>query len=260
MTSRLLSQQIQDDQLTPGLDNLVMDIPKWLKESRKRAGLTQENAGALVDVTKGNWSAWEHGRHNPSIKQLARIASALHASLPDGLNSNDANLVVTHAPEHSVTNRTQSHDLRPSGVDQVEQVGALSYIRRVPVTGTARLRADGCYEEINAMGGMDGFVPSQTLDDTTAHALRVRGDQMAPAIRDGWFVVVSPNSTPAVGEYVAVELRDGSKMIRELLYQRADSVSVMEVNGQVRQTIPAEEIISIQAIAAVVPPSQWRSA
>lgn len=234
-----------------------MNIPEWLRESRKRAGLTQENAGALVNVTKGNWSAWEHGRHSPSIQQLARIASALHAPLPDGLNSNDANLVLTHAPEHSVTNRTHTHDLHPSEVGQVESVGALSYIRRVPVTGTARLRADGCYEETRAMGGMDGFVVLQT-PDVTAHALRVRGDQMAPAIRDGWFVVVSPRTTPAVGEYVSVALCDGTKMVRELLYQRADSIAVMEVNGQVRQTIPTEDIESIHAIAAVIPPSQWQ--
>ncbi|MGJ7512375.1 helix-turn-helix domain-containing protein [Variovorax sp. GT1P44] len=234
-----------------------MDIPKWLKESRQRAGLTQENAGALVDVTKGNWSAWEHGRHSPSIKQLARIADALHAPLPDGLKSNDANLVFTHVPEHSVTKGTQIGSLTQSVVAQVEPGGALSYIRRVPVTGTARLRADGTYEEIEAMGGMDGFVVLQT-PDRTAHALRVRGDQMAPAIRDGWYVVVSPNSTPAVGEYVAVTLRDGQKMVRELLFQRADSIAVMEVNGQVRQTIPTEEVESIHAIAAVIPPSQWQ--
>ena len=108
------------------------------------------------------------------------------------------------------------------------------------------------------MGGMDGFVVLQT-QDVTAHALRVRGDQMAPAIRDGWFVVVSPNSVPAVGEYVAVSLRSGEKMVRELLFQRADSIAVMEVNGQVRQTIPTEDVERIHAIAAVIPPSQWRA-
>ena len=107
------------------------------------------------------------------------------------------------------------------------------------------------------MGGTDGFVVLQTPDGL-AHALRIRGDQMSPAIRDGWFVVVSPGSTPAVGEYVAVVLRNGQRMVRELLYQRADSVSVMEVNGQARQTIPIEEIERIHAVAAVIPPSQWR--
>jgi phage repressor protein C with HTH and peptisase S24 domain len=235
-----------------------MDIPKWLRDSRKAAGLTQENAGALVDVTKGNWSAWEKGRHSPSVQQIARIAASLHCPLPDGLKSNDANLGFTQTVQDFVTNATEIPHAVRSVERQTEPAGMVAYSQRVPVTGTARLRADGTYEEINAMGGMDGFVVLQT-QDVTAHALRVRGDQMAPAIRDGWFVVVSPNSVPAVGEYVAVSLRSGEKMVRELLFQRADSIAVMEVNGQVRQTIPTEDVERIHAIAAVIPPSQWRA-
>ena len=236
-----------------------MDVPKWLKDARKTAGLTQETAGALVGVTKGNWSAWEKRRHSPSIQQLARIASVLHYPLPNGLGSNTEHFGPNEGNGLSVTNVAKFPDTAESVTAQVEHAGRVTYSRRVPVTGTARLRDDGCFEEIETMGGTDGFVVLQTPDGL-AHALRIRGDQMAPAIRDGWFVVVSPGSTPAVGEYVAVVLRNGQKMVRELLYQRADSVAVMEVNGQARQTIPVEEIERLHAVAAVIPPSQWRPA
>jgi phage repressor protein C with HTH and peptisase S24 domain len=234
-----------------------MDVPKWLTEARKTAGLTQEIAGSLVDVTKGNWSAWETGKHSPSIQQLARISSVLHFPLPNGLGTNTEHFVPIGPDAPYVTNVTTSTATAESVSSQAEIAGRVTYSRRVPVTGTARLRDDGCFEEIETMGGTDGFVVLQTPDGW-AHALRIRGDQMAPAIRDGWFVVVSPGSTPAVGEYVAVVLRNGQRMVRELLYQRADSVAVMEVNGQARQTIPIEEIERIHAVAAVIPPSQWR--
>lgn len=106
------------------------------------------------------------------------------------------------------------------------------------------------------MGGVDGFVLLQT-QDSVAFALRIRGDSMAPAIRDGWYVVISPGAKPAVGEYVVLHLKDGTQMVRELLYERADTVAVMEVNGNVRQTLTVEEIEKMQAVVAVVSPSQW---
>lgn len=250
---------MRDDKSRDCLDNLSMDVPKWLKDARKTAGLNQETAGSLVDVTKGNWSAWETGKHSPSVQQLARISASLHYPLPSNLGSNSEHFAPTQANGHIVTNVTHNPDTAESVSSQTEHAGRVAYSRRVPVTGTARLRDDGCYEETAAMGGQDGFVLQQTPDGL-AHALRIRGDQMAPAIRDGWFVVVSPGSAPAVGEYVAVMLRNGQRMVRELLYQRAESIAVMEVNGQARQTIPTEEIDHIHAIAAVIPPSQWRPA
>lgn len=229
-----------------------MDIAKWLREARKAAHLNQENAAALLDQTKGNWSAWENGRHNPSIHQLARISVLLKYPLPEELAGN-----TTTKSDENVTKGTDVGGFLRLVSPQTEYAGQVAYSSRVPVTATARLRSDGCYEETAAMGGVDGFVLLQTTDGL-AHALRVRGDQMAPAIRDGWYVVVSPGSQPAVGEYVTVKLRDGSQMVRELLYQRPDSIAVMEVNGQVRQTILAEDIDNIHAIAAVIAPSQWR--
>jgi phage repressor protein C with HTH and peptisase S24 domain len=88
--------------------------------------------------------------------------------------------------------------------------------------------------------------------------LKVRGNSMAPAIRDGWYVLVEPNAAPAVGEYVLVKLRDGQKMVKELLYQRHDSIEVLSVNSGERMTIYSEEMDSLQAIAAVVSPSKWK--
>lgn len=119
---------------------------------------------------------------------------------------------------------------------------------------------DGHYEEISTMQGAgDGFIESYSKDKN-AYALRVRGDSMSPAIRDGWFVVVEPNSSPSVGEYVLVKLKDGQRMVKELLYQRTDSVAVMSINGEKRRTISMEDIDEnhgLQAIVSILPPSKW---
>jgi hypothetical protein len=47
-------------------------------------------------------------------------------------------------------------------------------------------------------------------------------------------------------------------MVKELLYQRAGIIEVLSVNNGERMTIYAEELESLQAIAAVVSPSKWK--
>lgn len=130
-------------------------------------------------------------------------------------------------------------------------------IKRVPVVGTARLGEDGYYEEMSTeVGAGDGHIAIQT-SDPNAYCLRVRGNSMHPAIRDGWYVLVEPNATPAVGEYVLIKMRDGQRMVKELLYQRGNSIEINSVNGDQRRTIYHDELDAMQAVGAVVSPSKW---
>lgn len=124
--------------------------------------------------------------------------------------------------------------------------------------GTARMGEDGFYDEISGIPGAgDGHIDIATTDPN-AYGLRVRGNSMAPAIRDGWYVLIEPNSAVVAGEYVLVKLRDGRKMVKELLYMRSDSIEVLSVNGGQRLTVYREEMEAIQAVAAVVSPSKWK--
>lgn len=130
--------------------------------------------------------------------------------------------------------------------------------RRIPIVGTAKLGDDGFYEELShIVGGGDGHIEIAT-DDPNAYGLRVRGQSMFPAIRDGWYVLVEPNGEPRVGEYVLVKLVNGKKMVKELLNRRAGSYEVMSVNGGARMTFDVMDIDSVQAVGAVVSPSKWK--
>lgn len=142
--------------------------------------------------------------------------------------------------------------------DSPVYAGRRSGVRSVPIAGMAKMGERGFYEEISSIPGAgDGHIDIATADPN-AYGLKVRGNSMAPAIRDGWYVLVEPNAPPAVGEYVLLKLRDGQKMVKELLYQRHDSIEVLSVNSGERMTVYAEELESIQAIAAVVSPSKWK--
>lgn len=141
---------------------------------------------------------------------------------------------------------------------QPEFAGTISSARRVPIVGTARMGEEGFYDEISSIPGAgDGHIDIATAD-ANAYGLRVRGNSMAPAIRDGWYVLIEPNASPTEGEYVLVKLRDGRKMVKEFLYRRADSIELLSVNGQQRLTIYNDEMDSLQPVAAVVSPSKWK--
>lgn len=59
-----------------------------LRSARRAAGLTQEQLGFELDVTKSAISAWENGREHPSFQTLLRLRSVLPVSLDALLEGN----------------------------------------------------------------------------------------------------------------------------------------------------------------------------
>ena len=52
-----------------------------LREARLTAGLTQEELGFALEVTKSSVSAWETGRETPSFRVLEILSQQLNVSL-----------------------------------------------------------------------------------------------------------------------------------------------------------------------------------
>jgi len=65
-----------------------MDIGQWVKRCRKAAGITQTELGEKLHVSKGNVSAWETNKHDPSYGQMVEIARLAKFAVPlPGMNS-----------------------------------------------------------------------------------------------------------------------------------------------------------------------------
>lgn len=125
--------------------------------------------------------------------------------------------------------------------------------RRTRILGIAQLGPDGYWD---ALAVADGWLDVPTTDPD-AYSLRVKGDSMAPAIRSGWVVWCEPNHQLIPGEYVMVRCTDGQSMVKELLYENADEVSLMAVNdGYGRLTIARSDIEQIHYVGGIVPPSK----
>lgn len=51
-----------------------MKISEWIAQARANRGWTQGLLAEALNVTRGNISAWENGRHEPSLSQIKRIS------------------------------------------------------------------------------------------------------------------------------------------------------------------------------------------
>jgi|TARA_B100000676_G_scaffold300001_1_gene345084 transcriptional regulator with XRE-family HTH domain len=59
----------------------VMSFPERLKAARLALGLTQEQLGDELHVTKSTISAWENGRDSPGFRLLPKLKAVLGVSL-----------------------------------------------------------------------------------------------------------------------------------------------------------------------------------
>jgi phage repressor protein C with HTH and peptisase S24 domain len=149
-------------------------------------------------------------------------------------------------------------DTLTESFEEAEFAGTMMKLRRLPVVGTAKMGDEGYYEEISSIvGAGDGHIEI-AVDDPNAYGIRVRGQSMFPAIRDGWYVLVKPNATPREGEYVLLKFADGRKMVKEFLFRRDTTIEVMSVNGGERHTIELADLDGMHPVGAIVSPSQWR--
>ncbi|MBV5295499.1 MULTISPECIES: LexA family transcriptional regulator [Curvibacter] len=206
-----------------------MELKDWVKAARGQ--LTLEQLGEKLGRSKGAIGHWETGKNKPSYDQVMAIHELTGYPLPGDLIE-------------------QQEGFEPAGTPKTT--------RRTPVVGTAKMGSDGYYEELQYPGGHgDGYVDGYS-SDPKAYALRVKGDSMHPAIRHGSFVIVEPNGRPVPGEYVAIALKDGSKMVKELIIDRLHEVVIESVNGNHRKTLERDEIEWIYPVAAVVAASKWQ--
>jgi len=140
--------------------------------------------------------------------------------------------------------------------DQAEYVARAPKQALIAVSGFAQLGDNGWYEEVNGPGS-EGYVEA-TSSDPDAYVLMVKGDSMHPAIRNGWYVVVEPNRSPVAGEYAAIILQDGRKMVKEYLFSAAETITVESVNGGERLSLSKSDLKAIHAIGSVLMPSKHR--
>lgn len=211
-----------------------MELKDRLKQARKYARITQADLAARAGIKQASISEIERGltRTSGHIVKLATVCGVDPAWLSEGIG--------------------QMLGAETSNVEVGPPITSVT--RRIEIVGTAQLGPDGYWVGLD---GKDGWVETYSRDED-AYALRLKGDSMAPAIRNGWIAVCEPNHRRVPGEYVMVTTKDGQSMVKELLYENDEGVSLMSINtayGE-RLTLDWDEIDKIHYVGNILAPSK----
>lgn len=181
-----------------------MEIKDIVKTRREELGLTLEEVGQAVGVSKTTVQRWESGKiKNLRRDKIADLASALQIS-PDKLILPDSNSQI----DFSKLGNTEILPV-PSG-------------KRIPIIGTI-----ACGTPILAQENITGYIDVDPSDNSD-FALICKGDSMYPKFMDGDVVLVQSQPTVENGTMAAVLIGDEATLKR--VYIRENSLILAPEN------------------------------
>lgn len=164
----------------------MVTLPQRLKRVRAKLGETQTEFGKRFGVDQSTVAKWERGKQVPTDHRIDLIAD-----LEEETNTSD------EADENIAGGSKSLFTLVPVTGD----VGAGAAV--YPVQGETSTRAAGYVKAARGFGAVE--------------ALRVRGDSMWPAYRDGDLIFIEnrPAELPLLsGKEYIVELADGRVLLK----------------------------------------------
>jgi phage repressor protein C with HTH and peptisase S24 domain len=108
-------------------------------------------------------------------------------------------------------------------VTLIEPTNAVTAVKPVPLLGFAEAGNGGYFDD-------HGFPAGAGWDEIAFPALKISGQSMEPAYRDGDVIVVSPSAPIRRGDRVVVRMRDGEVMAKELKRKTAKSIELKSLN------------------------------
>ncbi len=120
----------------------------------------------------------------------------------------------------------------------------------VPLLGFAEAGAGGYFDDGGYPAGKGwDEIPFPAVDDEHVYALKISGDSMHPAYRDGTVIIVSPSASIHRGDRVVVKTRDGEVMAKELKRKTAKTLELKSLNPEhPDRTLAAEEVMWVARI------------
>lgn len=206
----------------------------------RKESLTQGKIADALGINQGSVSSYLNG-YNALNAKVASVVAGLISKPVDSFSPRLAKEIASMAR----SNFDSNVELGPP---------IISATRRIEIVGTAQLGPDGHWVGLDQSAG---WVETYSRDED-AYALRLKGDSMAPAIRSGWVAVCEPNHRLVPGEYVMVTTTDGRSMVKELLFEGEDGVSLMSVNAAYgeRLTVSWDDVETIHYVGTILAPSK----
>jgi len=105
--------------------------------------------------------------------------------------------------------------------------------RAVPLLGFADAGAASYFDDRGFPTGERWLtIAFPAVNDGHAYALKISGDSMAPAYRDGDVIIISPSAPIRRGDRVVVRTKSGEMTANELKRKTAKSIELKSLNAQ----------------------------
>lgn len=173
-----------------------MSIGKNIKRLRSKYGLTQEELGAIADVSSMAVSQWENDRAVPRMGAVQAIADHFKISKSEIIDDEKDN-----------------HKLRAN----VQGMAMGS----VPLLGFVHA---GKPQDPDTYDGETVKIPQFLIDsDPDCYALEAEGDCMNKVYPEGCTIAVSPNKEPMNGSVAVVSI-DGREAVMRRMYRTPNTL------------------------------------
>lgn len=214
--------------------------------SAKNGG-NQSEMARFVGVTPQAVQKWIAGAAEPRGRNLELAAEFL------GVTPSALKFGVDAGASH----KPRAPTALPSELEDAPTIVATP--RLIPVAGRVQAGADGfIHVDDYPAESPDGHMFWYT-SCIEAYALRVRGESMSPRYLPGEFVGVDPCAEVLPSDEVIVQLADGRRMIKRLLWARDGQSCFESVNkDHANIVIDWEEIQAIHLVLGHIPKSAFR--
>ncbi len=162
-----------------------------IRQARTEKALDQGRLAAKLDVATRTVQRWEKGDQVPDSNYLMRLAKITGVA-PHWLLTGDGPMFPQDLPEGKIL------PLPTSRYKKVDLV-TLPLLSSVP---------GGAPSLIFHPDYVEKHITVDDVHDTSAFALEVKGNSMAPKIEDGDIIVVSPRFDPRSGDICVVRVND----------------------------------------------------
>lgn len=178
-----------------------MTFPEQLKAARTASGMTQADMASRLGVDKTTYCGYETGRRQPDINKLRQLITLLDVSADQLLGTQGSGSVTAEELERlrryrlldvhgqdlvdTILQKEYERMTRPQSVEK-EDRGWMTYINCYDLAvsaGTGEPWVDAAYKT-----RME--IPGKLVPKRAHFCVRVNGDSMEPAYRDGDIVFV----------------------------------------------------------------------
>lgn len=181
-----------DNAATPPAQQ-ALALGEALRTLRERGGMTQEQAGEAMGVTRQAWQQYETAGKPVILRtdMQERLAAAIGLHRDDLIRERDR---LAGRPDEAAPQST-------------------ARIYEMPVLGRVRAGATG--PQLYDLAEQDGVVDLGWLFGPNARTLRVAGDMMTGYVESGQFVIYDTALWPRRGDGCVVELATGEVHVAE---------------------------------------------